>query len=105
LFEFQLCQWYYDIDIRQEYVHSMTNWQITAKTIFCEAVDDEVTVLVYKNGSTRCTGARKYNQPSSVTANLVREKTLRLKRPVKCDGEPCSAVMEYKNKILAEETT
>jgi hypothetical protein len=82
----------------------MTSWQITAKTILCEAVDDEVTVLVYKNGSIRCTGSRKYNQPSDVTMNVIKKKTRRLKRPVKCEGDPCSRVMEYKNKILAEET-
>ncbi len=64
----------------------MTNWQITAKTIFCDAVDDEVTVLVYKNGSTRCTGCQKYNQPNSITLGIIREKTRRLKRADKMRG-------------------
>ena len=27
---------------------SMVNWQVTATTIYCDAVDDEITLLVYK---------------------------------------------------------
>ena len=80
----------------------MANWQITAKTIFCDAVDDEVTVLVPKSGPVRCTGFRKYGQPNDITRNLVKEKTRKLKRIIKCEGETCPRVTEYKNQILAE---
>jgi hypothetical protein len=82
----------------------MTNWQITAKTIFCEAVDDEVTILVYKNGSTRCTGQKKYDEPNSITLRTIREKSKLLKRAVKCEGSQCLRVTQYKENILAEET-
>ena len=82
----------------------MTDWQITAKTIFCESVDDEVTVIIHKNGLTRCTGSQKYNQPNDITLAVVRQKTGRLKRPIKCEGEPCSRTSQYKNQILAEES-
>jgi hypothetical protein len=82
----------------------MTNWQITAKTIFCESVDDEVTVIVYKNGSTRCTGSQKYNQPNDITLSMIRKKTRKLKRPVKCEGEKCLRLSQYRDKILTEET-
>jgi hypothetical protein len=81
----------------------MANWQITAKTLYCEAVEDEVTVLVYKNGSTLCTGCKKYEKPDSITLGLIREKTKNLKRTIKCEGEPCPRVTQYKEKILAEE--
>lgn len=81
----------------------MTGWQITAKTIFCEAVDDEVTVMVNKDGSTRCTGHKKYSKPTDVTLKTINEKTRRMKRPVKCEGENCLRVVQYKVKILAEE--
>jgi hypothetical protein len=81
----------------------MTNWQITAKTIFCEAVDDEVTVMVYKDGSTRCTGSQKYDQPNSITLNIIKKKTRRLKKPIKCEGDKCLRLNHYKNKILLEE--
>jgi TATA-box binding protein (TBP) (component of TFIID and TFIIIB) len=81
----------------------MTDWQITAKTIFCEAVDDEVTVIVHKNGTVHCTGCRKYDQPNDITRTLVKEKIRKLKRAIKCQGEGCLRVTEYKNKIQTEE--
>ena len=34
----------------------MVDWQVTATTIYCDAVDDDVTLLVYKDGSAKCTG-------------------------------------------------
>lgn len=82
----------------------MTNWQVTAKTIYCEAVDDEVTLLVYKDKSTRCTGRNKYTSPNSFTRQIIREKTRKLKRSIKCEGEQCPRLNQYKEKILAEET-
>ncbi len=80
----------------------MTDWQITAKTIFCEAVDDEVTILVQKSGVTRCTGCRKYDQPNDITRTLVKEKTRKFKGTIKCEGENCPRVSSYKKQILAE---
>jgi hypothetical protein len=80
----------------------MTDWQITAKTIFCEAVDDEVTILLYKDGTARCTGSRKYNQPNDITRTLVKEKQSKLKRHIQCEGEDCPRVSGYKNQIMAE---
>jgi hypothetical protein len=81
----------------------MPDWQITAKTIFCESVDDEVTWLVYRNGTTRCTGCRKYSQPNDITRKVIREKTRRLKRPITCEGENCPDISVYKDQILGEE--
>ncbi len=80
----------------------MADWQITAKTIFCEAVDDEVTILVQKSGAVRCTGCRKYGQPNDITRTLINQKTRQLNRSIKCEGEGCLRVSEYKNQILAE---
>ena len=81
----------------------MVNWQITAKTIYCEAVDDEVTLVVSRDASARCTGCHKYIAPNAITLRLVRGKTRRLKRNIKCEGEGCPRITDYKNKILAEE--
>jgi hypothetical protein len=80
----------------------MTDWQITAKTIFCEAVDDEVTVIVHRNGAVHCTGCRKYDQPNDITRILVKEKTRKIKRAVKCEGESCPRVTGYNNQIQTE---
>jgi hypothetical protein len=83
---------------------SKTDWQITAKTIYCDAVDDEVTVLINKDFSVRCTGFKKYNQPNDITLGIIKKKTGRLKRPLKCEGEQCPRVIGYKEKIVSEET-
>ena len=81
----------------------MINWQVTAKTIYCDSVDDEVTVIVYKNGKTQCTGFQKYNQPNDITSIVIKKKSRHLKRPLKCEGDRCLRISEYKEKILAEE--
>jgi hypothetical protein len=82
----------------------MTGWQVTAKTIYCESVDDEVTFLVNKDGTSRCTGFRKYTQPNDITAGIVKEKRKSLKRQVKCEGEGCARLTDYKDQSLAEKT-
>lgn len=80
----------------------MTNWQITAKTIFCDAVDDEVTLLIYKDYSAHCTGCRKYEKPDQVTLRLIKAKKRRLKRAPKCEGEGCARLASFKQEIAAE---
>jgi hypothetical protein len=82
----------------------MADWKITAKTIFCDAVDDEVTLLLYRNGTIRCTGCKKYNEPNSITLALIKGKNSHLKKPIKCEGEQCPRVTGYKEQIMAEET-
>ena len=81
----------------------MVGWQITAKTIYCDAVDDEVTLLIYKDKRANCTGYKKYNQPNAITVSTIKRKTKSLKRPVKCEGEDCSRLSRYKENILTEE--
>jgi hypothetical protein len=81
----------------------MSNWQTTAKTIFCDAVDDEVTVMIYKDNSARCTGCKKYTEPNDITRKLVSNKNQQHKRALKCEGEGCPRVTGYKASILAEE--
>jgi hypothetical protein len=83
---------------------SKTGWQVTAKTIYCDAVDDEVTVLVYKDFSVHCTGYKKYNHPSDFTSSLIKKKERLLRRILKCEGEQCPRVIGYKEKIQVEET-
>ena len=80
---------------------SMANWQMTATTIYCDAVDDEVTLLVYKDWSIKCTGYSKYGKPGS--ENILREKSKQLKRRLECEGMECYRVLQYKEKLSAEE--
>ena len=83
---------------------SMVNWQITAITIYCDAVDDEVTLLVYKDWSAKCTSYSKYGEPSREIHKVLRKKSKQLGRRLECEGPECSRVLQYKEKLLAEET-
>lgn len=82
---------------------SMSNWQVTATTVYCDAVDDEVTILVYKDWSVKCTGCARYSEPGREILNLLKKKGKQLKRPLKCEGLQCSRVVQYLEKLSAEE--
>jgi len=82
----------------------MVHWQVTATTIYCDAVDDEVTLLVGKDWSAKCTGYQKYGEPSKEMLNLLKRKSKQLKRRLECAGPECSRVTQYKEKLLTEET-
>ncbi|MFA5628891.1 MAG: hypothetical protein WC958_01300 [Dehalococcoidales bacterium] len=75
----------------------MTDWQLTATTIFCDDLNDEVTIIVYKDGKTRCTG---YDFFVKTSADPKEKKAL---NGIKCDGPVCKRVAAYKEKIFAEE--
>jgi hypothetical protein len=38
----------------------VTEGKLTAKTVYCDAVDDDVTIMVYKDWRTKCTGYEKF---------------------------------------------
>jgi hypothetical protein len=78
----------------------MVNWQLTATTIYCDAVDDEVTVMVYKDWSTRCTGFNKYTGKDKVTGKRQSRQT---EHSTRCEGLECARVIQYVNKLKAEE--
>jgi hypothetical protein len=80
----------------------MVDWQVTATTIYCDAVDDEVTIMVYKDWSAKCTGVRKYSESREEQLNLVK-KSLRLRRALECEGVQCTRIIEYKQKLRDEE--
>ena len=70
----------------------MVNWQVTATTFYCDAVNEEVTLLVYKDFSVKCTG---YNKRSAKAGKT---------RPG-CQGLDCPRVTQYRDKLRAEEST
>jgi len=88
--------------MKQVYV-GMVNWQVTAATIFCDAVNDEVTLMVYKDGSVKCVGYEKYGQASKEIVKLLQQKSKQLNRQLKCEGPECSRVTRYRDKLFAEE--
>ena len=81
----------------------MVDWQITAATIYCDAVDDEVTIMVYKDWSVKCTGFNKYMHPDKDAAALLKKKGKRLNRHLQCEGLECKRILRYKAKMLSEE--
>jgi len=82
----------------------MVNWQVTATTIYCDAVGDDVTLLVYKDWSVKCTGCTKYAEPGKDALNLLKKKSRQLKRQLGCAGLECYRVIQYKEKLFSEET-
>jgi hypothetical protein len=45
----------YGIGPREE-SNRVADWQVAATTIHCDAVDDDVTIIVHRDCTTRCTG-------------------------------------------------
>ena len=76
---------------------SMVNWQVTATTIYCDAVGDEVTLIVYKDGAVKCTGYKKYYETSRETMNLVKERGKQLNRKLECEGPRCRQAIQYRD--------
>ena len=83
----------------------MVDWQVTATTIYCDAVDDDVTLLVYKDWSAKCVGYKKYGEASKEIAKMLKRKGKELGRELKCEGLECSRVIGYRDKLRAEEET
>ncbi|MFC1955646.1 hypothetical protein ACFLWZ_03835 [Chloroflexota bacterium] len=81
----------------------MVNWQVTATTIYCDVVDDEVTLMVYKDGLAKCVGYERYGEPDKETAKLIEKKSKELGRKLECEGSECWRVIQYRDKLFAEE--
>ena len=84
----------------------MVNWQVTATTVYCDAVDDDVTIMVYKDWATRCVGYyKKYGDPviTTDTTKMLREESKKLGRELRCEGPECPRVVAYRDKLRAEE--
>jgi hypothetical protein len=80
----------------------MVNWQVTATTIYCDAVDDEVTLMVYKDGTAKCVGYERYHQHDGETRKLLDRKGKVLKRKLGCEWPGCNRLIEYRDKLFAE---
>jgi hypothetical protein len=82
----------------------MIDWQLTATSIYCDAVDDDVTIIVKKDWTTRCTGYKKYveNITKEIAAVLKKKK---LGRELRCEGPLDYRVTNYRDKLISEEKT
>jgi len=82
---------------------STVNWQVTATSVYCDAVADEVTVMVYKDWSVKCTGQRKYGGSGKSAVSLLDKKSKQMKRQLRCEGLECQRVTRYREKLMSEE--
>jgi hypothetical protein len=78
----------------------MADWQITATTIYCADVDDEVTLLIYGDGTSKCTGQQKYAMPDKNTAKALKKKSKQSGKTLRCRGADCRRISEYRKKWL-----
>ncbi len=79
----------------------MADWQATATTIHCDAVDDEVTIIVYPDWSTKCTGLEKYTTSREASLDLLR-RSLTLQLALDCKADDCARIPEYVDKLKSE---
>jgi hypothetical protein len=73
----------------------MVNWQVTAATLRCDVVGEEITLLVYKDWSVKCTVYSKF----AATRNKPRKSDNRLR----CEGTQCKVASDYLKKLQSEE--
>ncbi len=80
----------------------MVNWIVTATTIYCDAVAGEVTVIVDKDGASKCTGYTKYYKPDKETSKSIKAKSKQLGKQLGCEGLECHRVTQYRDRLQAE---
>jgi hypothetical protein len=80
----------------------MIDWEVTATTIFCESVNDEVTIIVNRDGAVRCSGRQKYEKPGKEDKKTLKTKSRLMGKELACLGENCAAVKKYCDKMLSE---
>jgi hypothetical protein len=82
----------------------MVEWQLTATTIYCDAVDDDVTLIVDKDWNVKCTGFNKYSTNlDKATVKALKQKSRRLEKNLKCEGPLDHRVTDYRDKLKTQE--
>jgi hypothetical protein len=85
-------------------MNRVTDWQVTATTIYCDAVDDDVTLIVDKDWNVRCIGYTRYmTNLDKETCRTLQQKSQRLGRDLKCEGPQDFRVTDYRDKLIAQE--
>jgi hypothetical protein len=77
----------------------LTEWEITAATIYCAAIDDEVTLLVHRDSQVSCTGQQRYQNPNRDDTRRLKERSDRAGRKLACFGISCATVTDYMDTI------
>jgi len=82
----------------------MGDWKVTATTIYCDAVDDDVTIIVDSSWHVRCTGFNKYGESASGSNfEALKKKSGMVHRTLKCEGPLDYRVTNYRDRLMEEE--
>ncbi len=81
----------------------MVDWQITATTINCDAIDDEATLMVFKDGSVKCAAYPRYCPPNKHTAAALAKRANKSGRPLECEGPLCPRMARYRDEQFSQE--
>ena len=81
----------------------MVDWQVTAITIYCDAINDEVTIMVYKDWSVKCTGCVDCNEVTGKRASLAKKGNEASKKQTRCLGHECERVIQYREGLRLQE--
>ena len=81
---------------------SLTDWEVTAATIYCTAIDEEVTLMIYRDGEVNCTGQQRYQNPNRQNTRRLVERSNRTGRQLACSGTSCVKIADYLAEISKE---
>jgi hypothetical protein len=82
----------------------VVDWQVTATTLYCDAVDDDVTIIVNRDWTTKCSGYSKYSEKlDNDTAKVLKSKSKILGRKLKCEGPLDFRVTDFRDKLADEQ--
>ena len=77
-------------------------WQVTATTIECSHIGDFVTIMVYKDWTSKCTWWTKHMATQGEGSRYRHSKEISAK-VAKCEGPECDHVRAYLDKLMREE--
>jgi hypothetical protein len=80
----------------------MVDWDVTATTILCESVNDEVTIIVNGDGTAKCSGLQKYDLSNKEIKKALKQKSKTAGKELKCVGADCAVVKQHRDKIMGE---
>ncbi len=78
----------------------MVDWEVTATTVYCDDVDDEVTIIVSGNGNVKCTGAQKYAPSQKEAARELKKKSRQKGKTLLCKDASCAKLTGYRDELL-----
>ncbi|OGN98494.1 MAG: hypothetical protein A2Y58_03655 [Chloroflexi bacterium RBG_13_51_52] len=78
------------------------DWELTATTIYCDDVADEVTIIVNQDGTVKCTGSQKYISPSKEVAKELKTASKKLGKKLACKDPACSTLDKYREELMAK---